>query len=72
MYGLLSVFCKRTGHALHMNVFDADILRQAQKAPERYTDLQIRVCGWNVIWNNICKEEQDGFIRQAEALNSVN
>ena len=36
--------------------------------PEKYADLQIRVCGWNVLWNNIEKVEQDGFIRQAEAL----
>ena len=36
--------------------------------PEKYADLQIRVSGWNVLWNNINKEEQDGFIRQAEAL----
>ena len=50
------------------NVFDADTLRDAQAHPEKYQDLQIRVCGWNVLWNNINKEEQDGFIRQAEAL----
>ena len=43
-------------------------LRDAQVHPEKYQDLQIRVCGWNVLWNNINKEEQDGFIRQAEAL----
>ena len=68
MYGLLMTFCKRGGHALHINVFDADTLRDAQSHPEKYQDLQIRVCGWNVLWNNINKEEQDGFIRQAEAL----
>ncbi|MBR2019713.1 MAG: hypothetical protein IKA05_04870 [Clostridia bacterium] len=68
MYGLLMTFCKRGGHALHINVFDADTLRDAQEHPDRYQDLQIRVCGWNVLWNNINKEEQDGFIRQAEAL----
>ena len=68
MYGLLMTFVKRGGHALHINVFDADTLRDAQAHPEKYGDLQIRVCGWNVLWNNICKEEQDGFIRQAEAL----
>ena len=28
----------------------------------------VGVCGWNVLFNNINKEEQDGFIRQAEAL----
>ena len=68
MYGLLMTFIRRGGHAIHINVFDADTLRDAQDHPEKYSDLQIRVCGWNVLWNNINKEEQDGFIRQAEAL----
>ena len=68
MYGLVTTFGKRGGHAIHINVFDAETLRDAQKHPERYEDLQIRVCGWNVLWNNINKKEQDGFIRQAEAL----
>ena len=68
MYGLLMTFVHRGGHALHINVFDADTLRDAQAHPEKYQDLQIRVCGWNVLWNNINKEEQDGFICQAEAL----
>lgn len=68
MYGLLKTFVNRGGHAMHINVFDADTLRDAQKNPEKYQDLQIRVCGWNVLWNNINKEEQDGFIRQAEGL----
>ena len=68
MYALLLTFIKRGGHALQINVFDADTLRDAQKNPEKYQDLQIRVCGWNVLFNNISKEEQDGFIRQAEGL----
>jgi len=68
MYGLVKTFQKRGGHAIQINVFDADTLRDAQKKPEKYADLQIRVSGWNVLWNNISKEEQDGFIRQAEVL----
>lgn len=68
MYGLLDVFMKRGGHALQFNVFDADTLRAAQEYPEKYQDLQIRVSGWNVLFNNISKEEQDGFIKQAESL----
>ena len=68
MYGLLMTFLKRGGHAMHMNVFDAETLRDAKVHPEKYQDLQIRVCGWNVLWNNISPQEQDGFIRQAEAL----
>ena len=68
MYGLLMTFVKRMGHALHINVFDAETLRAAQREPEKYKDLQIRVSGWNVLFQNINKEEQDGFIRQAEGL----
>lgn len=68
MYSLLMTFNKRGGHAMHINVFDAETLRKAQAEPEKYRDLQIRVCGWNVLWNNINKIEQDGFIRQAESL----
>lgn len=68
MYGLLMTFVKRGGHAMQINVFDADTLRDAQVHPEKYEDLQIRVCGWNVLWNNINKAEQDGFINQAESL----
>lgn len=68
MYGLLMTFVRRGGHAMHINVFDAEMLRDAQLHPEKYQDLQIRVSGWNVLWNNINKEEQNGFIRQAEAL----
>lgn len=68
MYGLLMTYLKRHGQALHINVFNADTLRQAQKEPEKYKDLQIRVSGWNVLFNNINKVEQDGFIKQAEGL----
>ena len=68
MYGLLKTFVSRGGHAMHINVFDAETLRDAQKNPDKYQDLQIRVCGWNVLWNDISKVEQEGFIRQAEGL----
>ena len=68
MYGLLMTFIRRGGCSMQINVFDADTLRDAQAHPENYQDLQIRVCGWNVLWNNINKVEQDGFIRQAESL----
>ena len=65
MYALLMTFIKRGGHAMHINVFDADTLRAAQREPEKYQDLQIRVCGWNVLFNNMPKVEQDKFIERA-------
>ena len=67
MRALLMTYVDRNGHALQINVLSADQLRRAQQEPEKYRDLQIRVCGWNVFWNSLKKEEQDFFIRQAEA-----
>lgn len=68
MYALVRTFIRRGGQALQINAFNADTLRAAQREPEKYKDLQIRVCGWNVLFNNINKAEQDSFIKQAEAL----
>lgn len=67
MYSLLMAYIKGYGHAIQFNTFDADVLRDAQKHPERYRDLQVRVCGWNVLWNNLSRKEQDNYILQAEA-----
>ena len=66
MHGILDTFMARGGGVMQMNVANAEDLRKAQKNPELYKDLQIRVSGWSVHFNDIKKEEQDGFIRQAE------
>jgi formate C-acetyltransferase len=67
MRALLMTYVDHGGHALQINVLSAEQLRRAQQEPEKYQDLQIRVCGWNVFWNSLKKEEQDFFIRQAMA-----
>lgn len=64
--GLIEAYRAMGGFAIHGNVFDAQILREAQARPERYKNLQVRVCGWNVYFNNLSRVEQDLFIRQAE------
>ena len=67
MRALLMTYVDNYGHAMQMNVLSADQLRRAQNEPEKYKDLQVRVCGWNVLWSSLDKEEQDFYIRQAEA-----
>jgi pyruvate-formate lyase len=47
-------------------VFDAEMLRDAQKNPHKYGHLQVRVCGWNIRWNDLPKAQQDAYIRRAE------
>ncbi len=68
MKALLDVYMARGGMCIQFNVFDAATLRDAQLAPERYENLQVRVAGWNVLWNNLSKKEQDAYILRAENI----
>lgn len=70
MLGLIKTYFNKGGFAIHGNVFDANILKEAQKNPEKYATLQVRVCGWNVYFVNLSKEEQDEFIKQAENVSA--
>jgi formate C-acetyltransferase len=65
---LIRVFFAGNGAAIHFNIFDASELKDAQKNPEKYKGLQIRVCGWNVRFTEMAKSEQDMYIRRAENI----
>ena len=65
-YGILMTYFQKGGFAMHGNVFTTEDLKKAQKDPEKYKNLQVRVCGWNAYFVNLSKAEQDAFIRQAE------
>ena len=62
MVNLIKTFFARGGYAVQFNVFDVETLRDAQRYPERYASLQIRVTGWSVFFNKLSKFEQDQFI----------
>ena len=64
--GLVKGYFAKGGHSLQFNIFSADTLKEAQKNPEKYRNLQIRVCGWNVYFVNLEKIQQDAFIKQCE------
>ena len=43
------------------------LVKVAKTTPRKYyANLQVRVCGWNVHWNDLSKAEQDSYIRRAE------
>ncbi len=54
------------GMAIQFNIFDAEVLRDAKCHPEKYANLQVRVCGWNIRFADLAPEEQDIFIAKAE------
>lgn len=66
MKGILNTFVKRGGMSLQFNVLNPDTLKEAQKNPELYPNLQVRLCGWNVYFANLSREEQNEFIQMAE------
>ena len=68
LYGVLMTYMKLGGASIHFNIFSPDMLRDAQANPEKYQNLQVRVCGWNVLWNNMSKSEQDAYIKRAEEI----
>ncbi len=65
MKALLKAFLKKGGIAMQINVLNPSVLIDAQKHPEKYSTLQVRLCGWNVYFVELDKFEQDHFIQQA-------
>ena len=65
---IIRAFIAAGGSGLQFNIFDAETLRDAQRHPEKYTNLQVRVCGWNVRFTDLRPEEQNTFIAQAENI----
>ena len=68
MKSLVRRFHKNGGSVIQFTVFSAEELRDAQRHPEKYENLQVRVCGWNVRWNDMSKAEQDKYIERAERI----
>ena len=62
----LKTFMEQGGQTAHYNVLNAEVLKDAQLHPEKYTSLQVRVCGWNADFTKMTKREQDEFIARAE------
>lgn len=71
MLGILKVFLMQGGIGVQINVLSPEVLKKAQKDPEKYSTLQIRLCGWNVYFVNLSRLEQDEFIRRAEHMEGI-
>jgi formate C-acetyltransferase len=55
-------YIENGGTALQINMVDADMLRDAQRCPEDYRNLLVRVTGYNAYFTTIGKELQDEII----------
>ena len=66
MLGILRTYMKNGGFAIQFNALNPGVLKKAQENPEKYQNLQIRLCGWNVYFVNLSRAEQDEFIKMSE------
>ncbi len=55
-------YCENGGTALQINVVDAELLKEAQKHPQDYRHLLVRVTGYNAYFASIGRELQDEII----------
>lgn len=62
LINLIDGYTLQGGHHLNVNILSPEILREAQKRPENYPQLTIRVSGYAVNFIKLTKEQQDEVI----------
>ena len=65
---LVRLFVLRGGHQLQLNTVNRDRMLDAQKHPENYRNLIVRVWGWSGYFVELDKCYQDHIIRRTELL----
>lgn len=66
---LVKTFVSLGGHQLQLNAINREILLDAQKNPENYSNLIVRVWGWSGYFNELDAEYQNHIIRRCEYTN---
>lgn len=63
---LLRTYCALGGWHIQFNVVSAITLKDAQKHPEKYPSLLIRVAGYSAYFTDLCREVQNDVISRTE------
>lgn len=66
MANLIRAYFNMDGHHIQFNVIDRETLLDAQKHPEEYKDLIVRVAGYSDHFRNLSKALQDEIIERTE------
>ncbi|MFC2102234.1 trans-4-hydroxy-L-proline dehydratase [Bacteroidota bacterium] len=63
---LIRSYFRMNGHHIQFNVISAETLIEAQKHPEKYRDLIVRVAGYSDYFNDLGEDLQNEIIRRTE------
>jgi formate C-acetyltransferase len=63
---LIRSYFRLDGHHIQFNVVSAETLKDAQKNPEKYRDLIVRVAGYSDYFNDLGEDLQNEIIRRTE------
>ena len=66
--GIVTNYMKNDGISIQFNIFSPEMLLDAQKHPDKYKNLQVRISGWNVLWKNMSADEQQAYIKRSRSL----
>ena len=66
LMALVRTYFRMDGHHIQFNVCNADTLRDAQKHPENYTNLIVRVAGYSDYFNDLGEALQNEIIARTE------
>jgi formate C-acetyltransferase len=66
MTKLIRSYFRMDGHHIQFNVVSAETLRDAQKHPENYRDLIVRVAGYSDYFNDLGEDLQEEIILRTE------
>ena len=66
---LIRSYFKMDGHHIQFNVVDVETLRKAQREPENYRDLIVRVAGYSDYFVNLGLDLQEEIIHRTEHSN---
>jgi formate C-acetyltransferase len=66
MAGLIRGFVDTGGAMMTLTVADTEELRAAQREPENYESLRVRMGGWCAYFTVLSREQQDHHIRRQE------
>jgi len=68
LVGLMRGFIRQEGWFLHVDVVDSALLLDAQRHPEKYPNLPVRVAGWSARFATLNKEWQDMIINRTQQI----